>query len=136
MHSVAVVGHVTGGLTSGRELYLIAAGLLGEARVDIACRRFRLNPDLHAYCERSLRFALERFELRLERVSAVLSDVNGPRGGLDQACRLLVDIVGGRRLVVESMEASAFAAGDVAADRARQTVARELDRWRWRLAPV
>ena len=102
----------------------------------IRSRRVPLTPDLQAYCERSLRFALERFELRLARVSAVLFDVNGPRGGLDQVCRLLVDIVGGRRLVFESMEASAFAAVDVAADRARQTVARELGRWRWRLAPV
>ena len=50
-------------------------------------RRPATLPD---HIERRLRFALDRFGDRIARVFVFLHDRNGPRGGIDKICRVLV----------------------------------------------
>ena len=47
-------------------------------------------PELTAHVERRLRFALTRFSGRIGRVNVFLTDQNGPRGGIDKTCRIVV----------------------------------------------
>jgi len=80
--------------------------------------------------ERRLRFALSRFSSQVGRVTVLLIDVNGPRGGLEMRCRVVVDVLGHRRVVVEDTDNDLNAAIDRAADRIGHAVSRILDRAR------
>jgi len=59
-----------------------------------------------------------------------LSDINGPRGGLDKCCHLQVKLDRLQDVVIEDIEADLYIAIDRAANRAGRTVRRRLDRRR------
>jgi ribosomal subunit interface protein len=98
--------------------------------VEVRGRNLRLNRSLKEYCERRLQFALGRFEEKLGRVVVRLSDVNGPRGGVDKRCQVDVLVRGRRPLRVESTDVSLHSAVDEAAQRVAQAVLRVLGRER------
>ena len=50
----------------------------------------RVSAACVAHLERRLQFALARFSGHIQRVQVVLEDQNGPRGGLDKHCRVVV----------------------------------------------
>jgi ribosome hibernation promoting factor len=54
---------------------------------------YELDDKLKDHLERRLRFALGRFAARIDRVRVRLSDVNGPRGGVDKQCRIAVALI-------------------------------------------
>jgi hypothetical protein len=87
-----------------------------------------LTADQREFCERRLRFALSRFALRIERVEAVFTDVNGPKGGRDVLCCLQVGLRGAQDVLVRDAGESVEAVMAGAADRAARTVARRLQR--------
>ncbi len=58
--------------------------------VEIRARHGRLTRSLEEQLERRLHFALARFVGRIRSISAFLEDINGPRGGEDQHCRIEV----------------------------------------------
>jgi len=80
--------------------------------------------------ERRLRFALTRFGGRVGRVKVRISDVNGPRGGIDKCCRICAEIVPFDTVVLEEVDAELHAAIDRAADRLGGSFARRLKRAR------
>lgn len=97
------------------------------ARLDIWSNE-DLSDGLREYVDRRLRFALDRFVHRLDRLEVRLEDVNGPRGGLDKHCR--IHIVGrpSWRIQVEGAGVSFYDAIDAAAARASRSVGRLLGR--------
>ncbi len=88
---------------------------------------------LRTHAERRILFALSRFAGRLREVRVRLGDVNGPRGGVDKRCTVLVRGPGFSPLFVEVLDSDVVAALDRAADLARRVVIRALDRARPRL---
>lgn len=88
---------------------------------------------LQEYIERRLQFGLGRFRRRIGRVVVRLSDLNGPRGGVDKRCRVSVELLRRGNVVVEETDSDLYGAINRATDRAGNTVARELKRARdWR----
>jgi len=85
---------------------------------------------LHAKIERRIRFALARFGRSIEHVGCSISDLNGPRGGLDKLVRLEVKPSSGRMVVIEQVDSTVVRAVDLAVDRAARSTARELQRSR------
>lgn len=84
--------------------------------------------ELRPLVERRLRFALSRFEPRILSIDLTLRDVNGPRGGADRYCRLVVRLSSPKaRIVVEAQDLSVESAVSRCAERAARTVARTLD---------
>jgi len=77
-----------------------------------------------------LGFALGRFEEHIGQVSVHLTDVNGPRGGEDKRCRVVVEVLGHDQVVVEDTDCDVRVAIDRAADRVGQAVRRKLNRAR------
>jgi ribosome-associated translation inhibitor RaiA len=49
-----------------------------------------LNPDTRRYIRQKLSTTLRKFAQSIERVTVRVKDVNGPRGGVDQLCRIKV----------------------------------------------
>jgi ribosome-associated translation inhibitor RaiA len=96
--------------------------------LEIRSRDFPLSPELREHCERRSRFALDRFAGAVTRVVVRLQDVNGPKGGEDKQCGLLVVLRGAPPVWAEAAGADLFGAVDQAADRVGHAVGRELGR--------
>ena len=99
-------------------------------RLTIHARKVALNATLRSRVERRLGFALGRFGNRIDRVTVRLEDLNGPRGGVDQRCRIEACLVRSGKLLVEVVDAEIEAAVDRAADRMARRVRTTLDRRR------
>ena len=91
---------------------------------------YGLDDGLKDHIERRLRFALGRFAARIRRLTVRLTDVNGPRGGLDKRCRIAVALVPRGTVMVEGVGGDPFALVAGAAKRAGRAVRRELERRR------
>ncbi len=85
---------------------------------------------LVAHVERRLRFALSGFSGRIRRVDVFLADENGPRGGIDKTCRIVVRLRDGGDVVAEVSDVDWVIAVDRATTRIGHTTGRELSRQR------
>jgi len=97
-------------------------------QISIVDRQDNLTSETRELAERRLLFALSRFDSKIERVSMVIADVNGPRGGIDKSCSVTVKL---RRLPdvrVSSEHTGVEAAIGHAADRVGRAVARAIER--------
>ncbi len=101
-------------------------------RLDLHSPNLSISASMRAYVERRLAFALRRFSHRVERIAVSVVDVNGPKGGVDKACRLVAYVRGLRPLIVEETASSEHASVSQAAARLEEHVARALDRRRAR----
>ncbi len=100
------------------------------------CVRVRgtdLTEAIRSYVERRLRFSLGRFASRLGRVTVRISDVNGPRGGIDKVCRISAKLADtGQVVVQETADTNLYAAIDHATERIGQSCGRAVQRLRER----
>lgn len=98
-------------------------------KIDIHGRHVDISGDLRSFIERRLEFALGRLRHRIVRVHVWLTDLNGPRGGIDKRCR--IELVGRKATVaVEDSSDDAYVAIDLASDRIRQVARRLAERER------
>jgi len=97
-------------------------------RMEIRGRQLDVSEATRQHAERRLRFALGRFSGRVGRVAVRVADVNGPRGGADKRCRIVVWLGRAGTVVVEDCDGDLYAAIDSAADRVGRLVARALHR--------
>ena len=88
------------------------------------------SPELAAHIERRLRFALSKFSSRIRRVGVFLADQNGPRGGIDKTCRIIVQMRDGGDVVAEVSYVDWTIAVDRATTRIGHTTGRDLARRR------
>lgn len=102
-------------------------------QIDIQTRGFTLTDGLRDHCERRMRFALGPSSSRLSAISMRLSDVNGPRGGVDKRVIIKATLPGAPPVVVGHDEPDIYIAIDRAAERISRTLSRKLRRtWRGR----
>jgi ribosome-associated translation inhibitor RaiA len=83
-----------------------------------------LAPQLRAYAERRLSFALRRFHQHVRHVRLRVTDVNGPKHGVDARCAVTAQLTNGRRLFVEATSAWPFRSVTQAAGRLSEAVRR------------
>ncbi|WP_406696988.1 HPF/RaiA family ribosome-associated protein [Singulisphaera sp. Ch08] len=93
---------------------------------------YELQDELKDHIERRLQFALGRFAARIDRLAVRISDVNGPRGGIDKHCRISIALVPRGVVMVEGSGDDPFALVADAAKRAGRSVRRTLERRRRR----
>lgn len=86
--------------------------------------------DLPDHIERRLRFALSRFDGRIQKVLVFLQDQNGPRGGVDKVCRVLVKTLGCGAVVAAAVDSDWVVAVDKATTCIGHAVARHMERLR------
>ena len=85
---------------------------------------------LRDHVERKLGLATRRFEREIATVVVRIVDINGPRGGLDKCCRMIVRFVDARACFVEATDADAYAAVTTAAARLDERISRMASRRR------
>jgi ribosome-associated translation inhibitor RaiA len=91
-----------------------------------------VSDDVRADIRRKLGRQIGKFALSIERVTVRLSDVNGPRGGMDQQCQVKVVLSGAPSVVVESQSATMHAAIASAIAGVARAVRKRLQRQRTR----
>jgi putative sigma-54 modulation protein len=99
-------------------------------RIELRGRGVEATTELRERVERRLLFAVGRFGDRVHGVSVRLVDANGPRGGVDKACRVRARVRPLGSVTVEERDTEIGAAIDRAMDRVGRTLARELERQR------
>jgi ribosome-associated translation inhibitor RaiA len=99
-------------------------------QIDIQTKGFGLTPSLVAHVARRLRAIAGRLGPRLRQITAHLSDQNGPRGGIDKQCHLVLHVDGAAPVVVTDARQDLYLAVDRAAERARRALTRRLKRAR------
>jgi len=99
-------------------------------KLSISGKNMKLDDAMKEHIERRVYFALSRFSPRVARVTVTVEDVNGPRGGIDKRCRILVKLDRMEELKVESTDSGIYAAVDTAADRMGRSVQRKIERRR------
>jgi ribosome-associated translation inhibitor RaiA len=95
-------------------------------QIAIQARGFSLTDALEKHVNNRLGFALSRVTSRLRRVTVRLSDLNGPRGGIDKRCLIQVHLDGLPDVVVEDVQPNVYTAINRAAGRAARTIMRRL----------
>lgn len=105
-------------------------------RLEIRRRGVEVTEDLRTHLEERLSLALGHFDSHVEVVRVYLRDVNGPRGGLDKQCRIVVALNRRGRVVVTGMDTDIAAAVNSAATRAGVAVKRHVKRGRARRRPT
>ena len=91
-----------------------------------------LDEAMREFVERRIAFALRPFEQQVTRVNVNLNDVNGPRGGVDKQCRILVSLRRGPTVRIEDLDVDLASAVGRAADRVGTAVSRRIERKRHR----
>lgn len=99
-------------------------------RVTIQANGFVLTDALRTYTERRLGAAVGWAGEHMHKLTVWLSDINGPRGGVDKRCKIQVQLGGGKQVVIEDTQADLYTAIDRAADRADRAVVRSVERKR------
>jgi putative sigma-54 modulation protein len=85
---------------------------------------------LRSYMERSLRAGLAGVSRHLEQIDVRLSDVNGPRGGIDKLCGIRVVLRRAGVVFVHASDGDAYSTVDKAAARLKSAIGRRLGRQR------
>jgi ribosome-associated translation inhibitor RaiA len=99
-----------------------------DMQVLIRDRGVELQEDTQERIERSIGFALDRFGPRIKRVTVGLTDLNGPRGGVDKRCRVEVALEPTGTVLIHEDSPDLVAAVDLAAQRVGTAIARKLER--------
>jgi ribosome-associated translation inhibitor RaiA len=103
--------------------------------IHLLAKQFPLTPALRSYAERRLRSAFSFARDKVGDVVVRLGDINGPRGGQDMQCRILVAVPGRPTLVVRDVQDNLYTAIDRAVKRAAYQVRKAvmqrrcLERW-------
>jgi putative sigma-54 modulation protein len=98
--------------------------------IQLSTKGLTADDDLRSYVERRVLFGLGRFASRLRRVGVRLEDGNGPRGGPDMACRVVLGLDTGGTLQVTERDAELRPGVDRAVDRAARNLVRHLEKER------
>lgn len=96
----------------------------------IRTRHVHLTPVLHEQIRHRLYTAFGRISPWIRAVDVTISDINGPKGGLDKQCRLRVRGRSIPGIVIEHVGVDTLAVIADVAERAEQAVLRSVRRQR------
>ena len=92
--------------------------------ISIAAKGFRLSAALLHYTQERVKQRLGSLGVTAKRVQVILSDINGPRGGEDKRCQVLLDIAGRGQLAAHAIQDDMYGAIDLSLVRAKRRVAK------------
>ena len=104
--------------------------------INIQSHGFLVTRAISEHVDKRIRFALARIGHRLKRVEVRLSDLNGPRGGIDKRCLIEVHVNRLPPVIVTDIQSDLYASINRASARAGRTVMRRLAQDNRRYRPV
>ncbi len=100
--------------------------------VEIRARGIEMTEPLEQVVQRRVYSALRRFGHRVRRASVQLTDLNGPKGGVDIRCKIEAHLEGGGQVIVHQTRETPFTAVADACEAVARAVRRRSDRLRSR----
>ena len=94
--------------------------------VHIQSRHFSLSAALNKYVKTKLQVMLGRYEAKIISLNVSLFDINGPKGGEDKCCKIIVKINGTSSIVLQETAVDLYDAINTCSRRARRAVKRQL----------
>ena len=99
-------------------------------QIDFRFRGVESSEVLKDHLRRRLAFHLSRFSSEVTRVVVRIVDINGPKGGLDKQCQVMVRGPRIGSLTLDDVSEDTLSASDMAIERMGRSIARELERLR------
>jgi ribosome-associated translation inhibitor RaiA len=99
-------------------------------QMDIVGTNLKLTAAIERHVAGRIQIAIGRASRSIDGAMARLRDVNGTRGGVDMACRIVVWLRKGGTVVVEAVDRDLYAAVDAAGFKMKEAVRRQLKRRR------
>lgn len=97
-------------------------------QVQICGRGIDVSDRLREHIEFRVHIALQRFAQRIRKVRVQLRDLNGPRGGLDKSCHLMICLTPPATVFIEDRSASVYAAINRVVSKAATAILRRAKR--------
>jgi hypothetical protein len=116
-------------LQEGRRIG-VKAGKEQMMNVTFTLRGIELTPEQREILNRKAEFSFDRFSDKLASVEILLDDMNGPRGGDDKRCRVILRLHHEPTVILEERGAVAIAVGLTAIERAARRIAEKRPRWK------
>lgn len=104
-------------------------------QIQIHAQSFALTDGLREHVAWRAAYATNYSRDAVSRLVVHLSDINGPRGGVDKCCRVEARLKGAQSLVVEDIQSDLYVAIDRAFERIGRSLHRQVMRRR-RVVPV
>lgn len=95
--------------------------------VIVKARHFSLSPALSEHVESKLRLMLGRYEQKINRVHVTLFDVNGPKGGEDMCCKLVIHPSHMPAIVVKELSTDMYDSINKCSHRAKRVLGRHIN---------
>lgn len=99
-------------------------------KIEIRSQHFELNGDMTDRAINQVRFALSRFSGEISYVQVRFVDINGPKGGQDKQCLLVVKLASSGKIVANGVGVDLLSALHYCVERAERAIIRELERRR------
>jgi putative sigma-54 modulation protein len=100
--------------------------------IQIQARNFSLTDALKSHVRKRIKYALNAGADQIQRIQVRLSDINGPRGGVDKRCLIQVSLAGNTDIIIADTHSDLYAAIGQATGRLSKTLSRKLNRLRRR----
>lgn len=68
--------------------------------IAVRARDIVWNEDLQQQVHRSVEFAVDRHRSRIDRITVTVTDLNGPRGGVDKLCHITANVRGAKPVII------------------------------------
>ena len=97
-------------------------------QIQIHSDDFTLSENLRQHILRRLAYALNHGRALISRIVVRLTDVNGPKGGVDKCCGIELRLKGQSAITVDDVQADLYVAIDRAAERTGRTLYHRIAR--------
>ncbi len=99
-------------------------------KIDVTMNQTCSDNTISCQMVRRVRFALSRFGTAIQIITVRITDINGPKGGVDTRCVVSVKLASGREVVVRGEGENNFSTLNYCLSRAGRTISRHLERRR------
>lgn len=96
----------------------------------IQSKNIEMTQAIRQHIRERITAALDQHAARVGQVAVTVSDVNGPRGGIDQLCNVVVSLHGGKTLRHSRKGEDLYANVSLIADKVKRRVGKEIGRLR------
>jgi len=95
-------------------------------QINIQARHLKQAKKIKAYVKRRLGFSLSNRSDNIQAIHVTLSDINGPKGGVDKCCQIHLKVASIPDIIISKVGADIFSVIDKVSDRVLRSLNNKL----------